>query len=240
MSGRLGTAAAAAAAYGAHAMPSIAAIAPLRRAATRWTGAAAADHVALTFDDGPAATSTPQFLDTLAAAGVRATFFLLGSCVEAEPELARRIVAEGHEVGVHGWAHVPHLLQGPGAVRADIGRALAVITDVTGARPRCWRPPNGITTGGGLLAAHQLGLSPVLWTVDGHDWSRSASPQSVLARITGRLRGGDVLLLHDADTTSAPEAWRSTLSALPALLAACRERGLRVGPWREHHLAAVC
>jgi peptidoglycan/xylan/chitin deacetylase (PgdA/CDA1 family) len=232
---RAGTLAAVGAGWAAHAVPSVASIAPLRRAATpRLYGVPARDHVALTFDDGPAPESTPLFLDALRSADVRATFFVLGSCLREHPDLGRRILAEGHELGVHGWVHRPHLLRSPRAVLSDMNRTVRLIEQVTGVRPRYWRPPHGITTGSGLWAARRLGLTPVLWTADGRDWRASATAATVRERLGSHLDGGAVVLLHDADTTSAPQSWRSALAALPWLVDTCRGRGLRVGPLGEH------
>jgi peptidoglycan/xylan/chitin deacetylase (PgdA/CDA1 family) len=190
--------------------------------------------VALTFDDGPDARSTPAFLDELAALDVYATFFVLGSQVQEHPEIAKRIVAEGHEIAVHGWAHRPHLLRAPWAIGRDVACTQELIVQVTGAVPRFWRPPNGIVTGAGLLAARRIGLQPVLWTADGQDWFASATGSSVAGRIATRLRAGATVLLHDSDITSAPESWRAALAALPDVVAQCRARGVPVGPLRDH------
>jgi peptidoglycan/xylan/chitin deacetylase (PgdA/CDA1 family) len=218
-----------------HLVPSVAAMAPHHRAVLpKLCGRSGAHHVALTFDDGPDPRSTPQFLDALAAHGVRATFFVLGTQLAAHPELGRRIVDDGHELAVHGWSHRPLLLRGPRATAHDLRRARDLVASVGGVPPRYWRPPHGIPTGAGLLAARRLGLRPVLWTADGRDWRTDASGDSVAGEIVARLEPGAVVLLHDSDVTSAPGAWRSALAALPHLLEACARRRLAVGPLREH------
>jgi peptidoglycan-N-acetylglucosamine deacetylase len=219
----------------AHLLPSVGTVPALRRRLLpTLSGRSDAAHVALTFDDGPDPESTPRFLDLLERIGVRATFFLLGSQAASHPELARRIVADGHEVAVHGWAHTPHLLRTPWAVRADLTRAYDCVRDTTGARPTAWRPPNGVLSGAGLLAARQLGLRPVLWTADGRDWRADATPASVLTRIEAQLGPGGTVLLHDSDITSAPGSWASALGAVSALAELCGRRGWRIGPLRDH------
>ena len=123
----LGTAAALAA---THAAPSLTAIAPLRRAV--WPALAGKgwpDHVALTFDDGPDPASTPQFLDLLARRDVKATFFVLGQMLVSVPDLARRMVAEGHELAVHGWSHRNHLRVPPGQVHHEMVMTARLIED---------------------------------------------------------------------------------------------------------------
>ena len=220
-------------AAGAHLLPSVLTIPAVhRRVAPRLSGRSARPHVALTFDDGPDPVATPRFLDALAELDVRATFFVLGSLVQRHEDVTRRIAADGHELAVHCWVHTPHLLRAPWRIHADIARTQAAVHDI--ATPRFWRPPNGIITGAGLLAASQLGLTPVLWTDDGHDWSAGATTDTIAARVTTGLTPGAVVLLHDSDITSAPDSWRRTLDALPRIVAHCRSLDWSIGPLREH------
>ncbi|MDT3445890.1 MULTISPECIES: polysaccharide deacetylase family protein [unclassified Pseudofrankia] len=198
------------------------------------------DHVALTFDDGPDPASTPRFLDALAAAGTRATFFLLGSMLARSPSLGRELVTAGHEVAVHGWQHRYTLLRTPSALYDDFARTRDLIVDVTGCQPVFFRPPYGVLSTGALAAARRLGLRPVLWTAWGRDWRGGATPESVLATVREGLAGGGTVLLHDSDCTSVPQAWRSALGALPGLLDECAARGLRVGPLGEHFGLRPC
>jgi peptidoglycan/xylan/chitin deacetylase (PgdA/CDA1 family) len=199
------------------------------------TGIGTADTVALTFDDGPDAASTPEFLRTLAELGVPATFFVLGSMAAKAPDLLCRIHEEGHEVGVHGWTHRNHLLLSPGRIYRELVMASDLVTATCGIRPRWFRPPYGVLSGGSCTAAARLGLRPLLWSAWGRDWEARATPDSVLARLRqGGLRGGATLLLHDSDCTSAPQAWRSALGALPAIVEECRRAGLRFVRVSEH------
>jgi peptidoglycan/xylan/chitin deacetylase (PgdA/CDA1 family) len=218
-----------------HAAPVVSTFGPLRnRTMPRLSGQGRADHVALTLDDGPDALSTPFFLRLLAARRVHATFFLLGTEVRRTPGLARDIAAAGHEIAVHGWLHRPLLLRGPRATYDDIARARDTIADITGRQPRLFRPPYGVMTTAAHLAARRLGLTPALWTCWGEDWTARATPESVYRTVTADLRGGGTILLHDSDCTSAPGAWNSALGALPRILDTCEQRGLSVGPLREH------
>jgi peptidoglycan/xylan/chitin deacetylase (PgdA/CDA1 family) len=219
----------------AHAGPAIASIGPLRRhLMPRLSGAGDPGHVALTFDDGPDRASTPAFIDALAEHRVKATFFLLGRMLETAPELGGRLVEAGHEVAVHGWEHRCMLLRGPAATYDDLARAKDAIAAATGQVPRWYRPPYGVLSTSALWAARRLDLTPVLWTNWGRDWTRSATPQSILATLTRDLRGGATVLLHDSDCTSAPRSWRNTLGALPALLKELHGRALSAGPLRDH------
>ncbi|HKN98199.1 MAG TPA: polysaccharide deacetylase family protein [Pseudonocardiaceae bacterium] len=191
-------------------------------------------HVALTFDDGPDAESTPLFLDLLRQRDIRATFFVLGRQVLRAPDVARRIVAEGHEIAVHGWSHRCLLLDGPHRTFTRLRDACEVVEAATGQRPAWFRAPYGVFSGCSLVAARLLGLRPVLWSAWGFDWTRRATGESVHRTVRKDLRGGGTILLHDCDVSSAPGSWKSTLDALPMILDDCARRGLRVGPLREH------
>jgi peptidoglycan-N-acetylglucosamine deacetylase len=219
----------------AQAGPGLTGLGPLRRRMfPRLAGRGDPDHVALTFDDGPDPASTPQFAQVLAEHGVKATFFLLGSMTERAPSLAADLAAAGHELAVHGWEHRYLPVRMPGATLSDLGRATDLIADVTGARPRYFRPPYGVLSGPAIAACRELGLTPVLWGAWGREWTPGATAESVFATLTADLAGGVTVLLHDSGCTSPPGSWQAGLAALPRLLAECADRGLRVGPVGEH------
>jgi peptidoglycan/xylan/chitin deacetylase (PgdA/CDA1 family) len=232
--------AAAVGAAAAQALPLLSGIPPLRSAWPWLVGRGRADHVALTFDDGPDAASTPAFLDELARLDVRATFFLLGTMCVRHPDVAPRLRDEGHEIAVHSWDHRNHLRHLPGRhTRDQLSRTVDVIERQTGVRPTLFRPPYGALTSSALAAARSEGLRTVLWTAWGRDWEERATADSVAELATRQLDGGGTLLLHDSDCTSAPLSWQATLGALPRLKAWCDERGLGLGPLRDHRLVSV-
>jgi peptidoglycan-N-acetylglucosamine deacetylase len=212
----------------ARALPALAPVSPpVARAFGIPLRAPEIDGVALTFDDGPHAQGTPAVLEVLAAANARATFFLVGEQVRAGPSLAAEIAAAGHAVAIHGDRHRV-LSRLPGRViAADIDRARQTIADACGSLPAVHRPPLGIYSRSGLRAVRELGLRPLLWSRWGRDWSARESPESVATRVTRDLHAGDVLLLHDADHYSDAGCWRTTVAALPAILAAISDAGLR-------------
>ncbi len=185
------------------------------------------DRPLLTFDDGPHARGTPAVLDLLRLADVRATFFLVGEQVERLPELAAEITAAGHEVALHCHRHRCLLRLTPGQVREDLQRAEATIADATGEPPRRYRPPYGIFNAAALVLARAHRWEPLLWSKDGRDWHRHATAHSIAAHATRGLRGGDVILLHDADHYSAPGSWRQTAAALPRILGAIEHQALK-------------
>ncbi|MCU1463271.1 MAG: polysaccharide deacetylase [Acidimicrobiales bacterium] len=231
--------ASAAAAYVAHAAPALTSSRPLR---TRWlpglAGIGRPGHVALTFDDGPDPASTPEFLATLDRLGITATFFMLGSMVRRAPGLAAEVAAAGHEVAVHGDEHRYEIARSPWAVADDLARAFDAVAAATGRTPRFSRPPYGVLSTAGLLAARRLALEPVLWTAWGRDWRAEATARSVAGDVERDLAPGGTVLLHDSDCTSAPGSWRSALGALPLLAERWAAAGLVVGPLADHGLAA--
>jgi peptidoglycan/xylan/chitin deacetylase (PgdA/CDA1 family) len=195
-------------------------------------------RVALTFDDGPDPRTTPHFLRALDELAVRATFFVLGSRLAAQPRLGARMAAEGHELAVHGWRHERPWFPRPRRDVQDLARTAELIAEVCGVRPVWYRPPYGILTGGRWNAARATGLRPVLWTAWGRDWTDAATPDSVRAEVGRTLRGGATVLLHDSDATGAPGSWRAALGALPLIVQDCRARGLSVGGLRDHGVPA--
>ncbi|HLH46610.1 MAG TPA: polysaccharide deacetylase family protein [Acidimicrobiales bacterium] len=194
------------------------------------------DHVALTFDDGPDAASTPKFLDELDLLGWKATFFLLGSQVRRSGGLAAEIVARGHEVGVHGDEHRNHLALPWWKAVDDVSRARDLIAGATGQPLRWFRPPYGAVSASSLVAARRAELQLVLWTTWGRDWEAGLDGDAVAATVEATRRPGATVLLHDSDVTSSPLSWEATLPALPILAERWAAEGLRVGPLRDHGL----
>jgi peptidoglycan/xylan/chitin deacetylase (PgdA/CDA1 family) len=187
---------------------------------------AGADGVALTFDDGPHPEGTPAVLEILAAAGARAAFFLVGEQVHRRPALAARIAADGHLIALHGYRHRLQLRMRASDVQDDLSRGTAAIEDATGLNVGWHRPPYGIYSASGLVAARASGLHPLLWSRWGKDWRKFTTPSRIATRATRDLGTGDVILLHDADFYSARDSHRRTVQALPAIMAELKALGL--------------
>jgi peptidoglycan-N-acetylglucosamine deacetylase len=185
--------------------------------------------VTLTFDDGPHPDGTPAALEALAAAGVRATFFLVGEQVERHPALAREVVAAGHAIALHCHRHRNLLRLTPRQAREDLERAEAAIEDATGQAIDHYRPPYGILAWPALAHARRRGWTVLLWSGDGRDWSSRATPASIAARALRGAGPGSVILLHDSDAYSASLSWRRTAGALPLLFEGLGRLGLEAG-----------
>ena len=206
------------------------ALAPVNRDIARSLGLArelpGAGGVALTFDDGPHPEGTPAVLEVLAAAGARATFFLVGEQVRARPQLVARIAEAGHAVALHGDRHLCQLRLSERQVRADLQRGRATVEDAAGRSVALHRPPYGIYSPAGLRAVAEMGLSPLLWSRWGKDWRKFTTPQRIARRATRAMLGGDVILLHDADFYSSRHSHRRTVRALESVIAELQRRKL--------------
>ena len=189
--------------------------------------ARARNEVAITIDDGPDPRVTPAVLGVLAAHGVQATFFCIAARARENAALTRRIVAAGHSVQNHSHHHRHHFsLMGPRALLREIGDAQALLADITGVAPHCFRAPAGLRSPLLDPVLHQLGLHLVSWTRRGFD-TRERDPARVLARLTRGLAAGDILLLHDGHAQRSAEGRPVVLHVLPPLLAALQTQGLK-------------
>jgi peptidoglycan/xylan/chitin deacetylase (PgdA/CDA1 family) len=184
--------------------------------------------VALTFDDGPDPIGTSAVLDALARMSSRATFFMLTEQAEAFPDLARRVVREGHEVGLHGTTHLRPATLPPARLKAWIAEGRRRLEAVIERPVRLFRPPFGSQSLRSFLAIRSLGLDVVVWSADAADWEEGSPAEIARLGLAG-LAPGAVLLLHDGyapdpqDPRSGPERDRGETVA--RLLAGISARG---------------
>ena len=167
-------------------------------------------YIAMTFDDGPHATLTPKLLDLLAARHIKVTFFVLGECVEQNPEVLRRAAREGHEIANHSWSHPQFTKLSDESVRSQLRRTDDAIKAITGKRPTLFRPPYGAISARQKKWIHdEFGYEIILWDVDPLDW-KDPGPTTVCNRILRETRPGSIVLSHDIH--------RGTVEAMPATL----------------------
>ena len=197
---------------------------------TDWRGSKHSGAVTLTFDDGPS-PDTERILDVLATHKLSATFFMIGCHVERLPQTAQRVVAEGHEIGNHSYSHPIYLYRSAHETGRQLERAQAVITDVTGVRPRLVRPPCGVRTRAYFRMAQKLGLRTVQWDVAGFDWKKRNAKQ-IARDVLRRASAGSIILLHDGDS-EAKEDRQQTIAALPLIIEGLRARDLHIVPLRQ-------
>lgn len=187
------------------------------------------DRVAITFDDGPDPEWTPRILDILKQRGVKAAFFIVGQEAERNPDLVRRIVAEGHEIGNHSFTH-PNLAElPPSMIRLQLNATERLIESLTGRSTNLFRPPYNADSHPSKLEellpisiAQSLGYMTILENIDPKDWEKP-SAEELLARVQAARDQGNIILLHDGGGDRS-----ATIEALPAIIDYLRERGDRI------------
>jgi len=152
--------------------------------------------VALTYDDGPNPGATEEILKILAAEKVKATFFVQGINVEKYPELAKKIVDEGHQIGNHSHRHAQYPKLSPPEMEEDIQQAQKVIKDATGVIPNWIRPPYGLVDSSVYSVIGKKDLKIAHWNVDPADWRKPGSSPIIL-RVIQNVGPGSIVLLHD-------------------------------------------
>lgn len=174
-------------------------------------------RIALTFDDGPHPSYTYRILDILDRYGVKATFFMIGSNVEAYPEVAQEVLRRGHEIGNHTYSH-PHLTHTDGAALAEeLAQCEAAMDRVLGCRPRLFRPPEGVVSEAVRTCSEQRGYTVVLWSVDTRDWEQK-EVGSIVGHVKREVKPGAIVLMHDYTAHSkTPEALEILLPRLLGL-----------------------
>jgi len=182
--------------------------------------------VALTFDDGPDGKWTPLILDTLASRGVTGTFFIIGENAEVHPELLRRELAEGNEIGNHTYSHPNLALVGRRLTRLELSATERLIEAFTNRRTALWRPPYfgdaEPTTNDELIPVsigQSLGYITVGLHIDPGDW-QSPGTQEIIDRTLEQLDRGNIILLHDGGGDRS-----QTVAALGPLIDSIRARG---------------
>lgn len=189
-------------------------------------GAPTQPRFALTFDDGPG-PSTPAVLDALRDAKARATFFVLGRQVERHPDLIRRIVDEGHELGNHGYDHGILVFRSPSQIREQLERTEAAVSSLVGphALTRLFRVPHGFKGPAVAIAARRAGYRLAGWSVGVFD-SAQPGADAIAQRATRAVTPGGILLLHDADGWDPSASRAQTAAAIGPICAGARARGL--------------
>lgn len=171
--------------------------------------------IAITFDDGPQPTNTPRLLDMLKKRHIKATFFVVGEMVRNNPQILRRMIAEGHEIGNHTVRHVTLSRLSNDALEKELKAADQTIFAATGVKPKLMRPPGGAIKKSQEKWIHaHLGYSTILWSVDPEDWKRPGVDVVTRRLVEGAFPGA-ILLAHDLHKPTV-DAMPSTLDQLLA------------------------
>ncbi len=169
--------------------------------------------VALTFDDGPSPETTPRLLDALEEKSVPATFFMLGFRAASEPDLVRRVQAEGHEIGSHTMYHQNLIYLPADAIQSDLTAAKSTMSSILGSEPTLIRPPYGNYN---ATVSSLVGTPMILWSVDTLDW-KNQNTDSIIATTMSEVHDGAIILMHDI--------YPSSIDAIPPLIDSLRSAG---------------
>jgi len=181
-------------------------------------------QMAFTFDDGPNDPHTLRLLEVLAKHEVKATFFLIGKYVVRRPEIAQAIARAGHVIGNHTYNHPNLVFTLPSQLTWEIDACERALEEAVGEHSRLFRPPFGGRRPDVLRKARALGYEPVMWSVSGRDW-RLNTADGVLRHLAMRIRGGDVILLHDGGHTHFGVDRSHSVGATDRLLSRCKQEG---------------
>ena len=171
-------------------------------------------RIALSFDDGPRAETTPKVLEILKQYNAHATFYIVGSHVEGNEEIIKQIVAEGHELGNHSYSHPLLTKKSAEEVYNEVKQTSDLIAKASlGLRPMSLRPPYG---GYNKMVAEQAGIAIVNWSIDSLDWQYRDAAKTI-EHIKENAHNGGILLMHDIHAES--------VEALPAVLEYLKSEG---------------
>lgn len=189
----------------------------LKRLVSITQGPSGKPIVSITFDDGPHPTNTPILLDILKARRIRATFYVIGQNVARYPDLVKRIVDEGHELGNHTWNHPRLTSLGEAGVLSQLDRTSEAIYKAVKKVPVTMRPPYGLLHPSQARMIHaKRAMVTTRWDVDPRDWQRPG-PSVVANRIVSASHNGSIILAHDIH--------RPTVRAMPSALDGLSGRG---------------
>jgi len=153
-------------------------------------------QLALTYDDGPNDPHTMRLLEVLAKHSVHATFFLIGRYAQQRPEIVREIAQAGHVVGNHTFTHPLLTFKSETEIKQQLSECRAALQDAIEQHSNLFRPPFGRRRPAVLRVTRSLRLEPIMWNVTGYDWTALPAP-AIERKVASKIRGGDVILLHD-------------------------------------------
>ena len=174
------------------------------------------NRIAITFDDGPTPGVTEIILDELKKRELHATFFMIGARVVAAPDLARRVAAEGHEIGNHTFNHLKLTTLSDQQVGEEIQKTQDALGEIAQYQPSWLRPPYGAFRASQAAIAQGKNLGVVLWSVDPRDWSQPGATR-IVDTVLSQTKSGAIILCHDLH--------RQTAQSIPRILDGLLERG---------------
>lgn len=177
--------------------------------------------IALSIDDGPWPKTTLEMLDILKQNDVKATFFWVGQALEANPDLAKREVAEGHAIGNHTWHHWYRRMD-EATAKSEIDRTADLIYKTTGVKTSLFRPPGGFLNNGLAAYAKSQKDAVMMWSLTSADTDPHAKPQAFVNNVLKGAKPGFIVLMHDGGGDR-----HRTVEALPQIISGLKQQGYR-------------
>jgi polysaccharide deacetylase family sporulation protein PdaB len=175
--------------------------------------------IALTFDISWGETRATPILDILKEKKVnKATFFLSSPWSQRHPDIVKRIMKDGYEIGSHGHKHDNYSKYSLEEMRNQIGKAHTILTELTGKKPNLIRMPNGDFDKRVLRVAADMGYTVIQWDTDSKDWM-NPGVDNIVKNVLSKAHPGDIVLLHASDSC------KQTHLALPTIIDGLRAQG---------------
>ncbi|MEH1846228.1 MAG: polysaccharide deacetylase family protein [Nostoc sp.] len=177
--------------------------------------------IALSIDDGPWPKTTLEMLDILKQNDVKATFFWVGQALQANPDLAKREVAEGYAIGNHTWHHWYRRMD-EATAKSEIDRTTDLIYKTTGVKTALFRPPGGFLNNGLAAYAKSQKDAVIMWSLTSADTDPHAKPQAFVNNVLKGAKPGSIVLMHDGGGDR-----QRTVQALPQIISGLKQQGYR-------------
>ncbi len=180
--------------------------------------------IALTFDDGPSPTFTPEILDIFKKNKVQGTFFVIATEAEKHPGIVSRMVSEGHEIANHTYHHKYLYRLTAEEVKKELILAEKAITQAAGVKPKLFRPPGGYYNEEIVEAARELGYKVIIWSwkQQSMDW-KNPGTQAIISKVLQDAASGGIIVFHDRGGNRT-----QTVQALQPIIAGLKEKGFRL------------
>ncbi|HEK86828.1 MAG: polysaccharide deacetylase family protein [Candidatus Saccharicenans sp.] len=192
-----------------------------------WRGSKKQPVMSLTFDDGPTEPYTSAILRILNQYRVKATFFVLGQKVELYPDSLKKIAADGHEIGNHGYSHEVLPLKSPAKIRSEIKKTEKLIISLSGQKPELFRAPHGWKGPWLKKTVQKSGYELVSWTTGVWDTDRPGE-QVIINRSLKAFKNGAILLFHDGRGLEKNPDCHQLVAALPVIIESALSQGYRL------------
>ncbi len=178
--------------------------------------------VALTFDDGPDPVNTPALLEVLEKNNAKATFFVLGSRAEKQPDLIKKMAEAGHELGNHSYSHADFNGKSDEFILEEIKKTSDILCRLTGQTPEFFRPPGGYLSYAmvDLTKAEGLTIGYWTWQQDSKDWRDGTTAAQIAEHIKKNIAPGQIIVLHDGASNG-----EQTVKAMDILIPELNKQG---------------